>query len=93
MGYNCFCQVQKPAAHIIESADQGTAFITELENEDGQRMVNLEEFEIRIIEAGKAGSVWDTRTVLPMQMTEHALTVRIVNLKVGFHLKNLDSKP
>lgn len=73
--------VQKPAAHIIESADQGTAFITELENEDGQRMVNLEEFEIRIIEAGKAGSVWDTRTVLPMQMTEHALTVRIVNLK------------
>ncbi|MCO5593054.1 hypothetical protein L7F22_047059 [Adiantum nelumboides] len=73
--------VQKPAAQIVESSDQGTAFITELENEDGERMVNLEEFEVRIIEAGKAGTVWDTRAVLPMQMFEHALTVRIVNVK------------
>ncbi|KAH7436763.1 hypothetical protein KP509_05G035200 [Ceratopteris richardii] len=73
--------VQKTAAQIIESSDQGTAFITELENEDGQWMVNLEEFEVRIIESGKAGAMWETRMVLPMQMTEHALTLRIVNLK------------
>ena len=43
--------------------------------------MNLEEFEVRIIEAGKTGTVWDTKTVIPMQMTEHALTIRIVNLK------------
>lgn len=73
--------VQISAAQILESTDQGTAFTSDLENEDGQRMVSLEEFEVRIMEAGKAGAVWDTKSVLPLQMTEHALTVRIVNVK------------
>lgn len=73
--------VEMSAAHIIESTDQGSAYISELENEDGQRLVTLEEFEVRIIEPAKAGGVWETKRVIPMQITEYALTVRIVNVK------------
>lgn len=51
--------------------------------EDGQKLVTSEEFEVRIIEPAQPGSDWETKASIKMHMTENALTVRIVNIRVG----------
>lgn len=42
----------------------------------------MEEFEVRIMEPEKTGP-WQTRATIPMQSSEHALTVRVVTLFVS----------
>lgn len=43
----------------------------------------MEEFEVRIMEPEKVNGPWQTRATIPMQNSEHALTVRVVTLFVS----------
>uniref|UniRef100_A0A0D9ZHW6 Cleavage/polyadenylation specificity factor A subunit C-terminal domain-containing protein n=1 Tax=Oryza glumipatula TaxID=40148 RepID=A0A0D9ZHW6_9ORYZ len=40
----------------------------------------VDEFEVRILELEKPGGHWETKSTIPMQLFENALTVRIVTL-------------
>uniref|UniRef100_A0A0E0G8C2 Cleavage/polyadenylation specificity factor A subunit N-terminal domain-containing protein n=1 Tax=Oryza nivara TaxID=4536 RepID=A0A0E0G8C2_ORYNI len=40
----------------------------------------VDEFEVRILELKKPGGHWETKSTIPMQLFENALTVRIVTL-------------
>lgn len=51
--------------------------------EDGQRLVTSEDFEVRIIEPAQPGGNWEAKAAIKMHMTENALTVRIVSIKVA----------
>ncbi len=42
----------------------------------------VDEFEVRILELKKPGGHWETKSTIPMQLFENALTVRIVTLHV-----------
>uniref|UniRef100_A0A0D9W2W1 Cleavage/polyadenylation specificity factor A subunit C-terminal domain-containing protein n=1 Tax=Leersia perrieri TaxID=77586 RepID=A0A0D9W2W1_9ORYZ len=48
--------------------------------DDLQKMHTVDEFEVRILELGKPGGHWETKSTIPMQLFENALTVRIVTL-------------
>lgn len=50
--------------------------------EDGQRLVTSEDYEVRIIEPAQPGGNWEAKAAIKMHMTENALTVRIVSIKV-----------
>ena len=49
---------------------------------DLQEVYTVDEFEVRIMELGKSNGRWETRSTIPMQSFENALTVRIVTLQV-----------
>jgi cleavage and polyadenylation specificity factor subunit 1 len=49
--------------------------------EDSQRLLSIEEFEVRIVGQSKSGGLWETKGSLPMQEQENAVTVRIVAMK------------
>ncbi|KQJ81990.1 hypothetical protein BRADI_5g04673v3 [Brachypodium distachyon] len=48
--------------------------------DDLQKTYTVEEFEVRVLELEKPGGRWETRSTIPMQSFENALTVRIVTL-------------
>jgi len=50
--------------------------------EDGQRLVTSEDYEVRIIEPAQPGGNWEAKAAIKMHMTENALTVRVVSIKV-----------
>jgi cleavage and polyadenylation specificity factor subunit 1 len=50
--------------------------------DDLQKTYTVEEFEVRVLELEKPGGRWETRSTIPMQSFENALTVRIVTLHV-----------
>lgn len=52
--------------------------------EDGQRLVTSEDYEVRIIEPAQPGGNWEAKAAIKMHLTENALTVRIVSIKVCF---------
>ena len=54
--------------------------------EDGQRLVTSEDYEVRIIEPAQPGGNWEAKAAIKMHMTENALTVRIVSIKVCLSL-------
>uniref|UniRef100_A0A0E0KNE4 Cleavage/polyadenylation specificity factor A subunit C-terminal domain-containing protein n=1 Tax=Oryza punctata TaxID=4537 RepID=A0A0E0KNE4_ORYPU len=45
-----------------------------------QKTYTVDEFEVRILEMEKPGGHWETKSTIPMQLFENALTVRIVTL-------------
>lgn len=58
--------------------------------EDGQKLVTSEDFEVRIIEPAQPGGNWEAKAAIKMHMTENALTVRIVSIKVSIFPQFLD---
>ncbi|VAH41105.1 unnamed protein product [Triticum turgidum subsp. durum] len=48
--------------------------------DDLQKTYTVEEFEVRVLELEKPSGRWETRSTIPMQSFENALTVRIVTL-------------
>ncbi|CAM0907795.1 unnamed protein product [Alopecurus aequalis] len=48
--------------------------------DDLQKTYTVEEFEVRVLELEKPSGRWETRSTIPMQPFENALTVRIVTL-------------
>ncbi|VAH41099.1 unnamed protein product [Triticum turgidum subsp. durum] len=50
--------------------------------DDLQKTYTVEEFEVRVLELEKPSGRWETRSTIPMQSFENALTVRIVTLHV-----------
>lgn len=54
--------------------------------EDGQRLVTSEDYEVRVIEPAQPGGNWEAKAAIKMHMTENALTVRIVSIKVRVSL-------
>jgi hypothetical protein len=58
--------------------------------EDGQKLVTSEDFEVRIIEPAQPGGNWEAKAAIKMHMTENALTVRIVSIKVSIFPQYLD---
>jgi len=54
-----------------------------MSSDDLQRTYTVEEFEIQILEPERSGGPWETKAKIPMQTSEHALTVRVVTLLVS----------
>lgn len=81
-----FLQIVRPLNQVISSmADQ--ELVHHMENDvtsadDLQQNYTVDEFEVRILELEKPGGRWETRSTIPMQSFENALTVRIVTLHV-----------
>lgn len=76
-------QVSRPTAQVLMG--DGHPFDQQQENsigEDGQRLVTSEDYEVRIIEPAQPGGNWEAKAAIKMHMTENALTVRIVSIKV-----------
>ncbi|KAG9140740.1 hypothetical protein Leryth_006923 [Lithospermum erythrorhizon] len=73
-------QVAKPINQVLSSlVDQEVGLVEhDMTNVDGT--YNVEEFEVRIMEPEKSGGPWQTRATIPMQISENALTVRVVTL-------------
>ncbi|CAH2070334.1 unnamed protein product [Thlaspi arvense] len=76
--------VSKPTNQVISSlVDQETGQQIDnhnLSSDDLQRPYTIEEFEIQILEPERSGGPWETKATIPMQSSEHALTVRVVSL-------------
>lgn len=76
--------VVKPLNQVLSSLiDQDGSHQFEHDNlnsDDLQRTYSVDEFEVRILEPEKSGGPWETRATIPMQSSEHALTVRMVTL-------------
>lgn len=76
--------VSKPLHQVLSSlVDQEAGQQIDnhnLSSDDLQRPYTVEEFEIRILEPERSGGPWETKTTIPMQSSEHALTVRVVTL-------------
>ncbi|VVB08018.1 unnamed protein product [Arabis nemorensis] len=76
--------VNKPLNQVLSSlVDQEAGQQIDnhnLSSDDLQRTYTVEEFEIRILEPERSGGPWETRATIPMQSSEHALTVRVVTL-------------
>lgn len=76
--------VVRPLNQVLSSmADQ--ELVHHMENDvtnadDLQQNYTVDEFEVRILELEKPGGRWETRSTIPMQSFENALTVRIVTL-------------
>lgn len=76
-------QVSRPTAQVLMG--DGQPYDQQQENsigEDGQKLVTSEDFEVRIIEPAKPGTNWEAKAAIKMHITENALTVRIVSIKV-----------
>ncbi|XP_019091035.1 PREDICTED: cleavage and polyadenylation specificity factor subunit 1 isoform X2 [Camelina sativa] len=76
--------VSKPLNQVLSSlVDQEAGQQIDnhnLSSDDLQRTYTVEEFEIRILEPERSGGPWETKATIPMQSSEHALTVRVVTL-------------
>ncbi|CAN8244624.1 unnamed protein product [Cochlearia groenlandica] len=76
--------VSKPMNQVLSSlVDQEAGQQIDNHNlsaDDLQRPYTVEEFEIRILEPERSGGPWETKATIPMQSSEHALTVRVVTL-------------
>uniref|UniRef100_A0A1J3GZ37 Cleavage and polyadenylation specificity factor 160 kDa subunit n=1 Tax=Noccaea caerulescens TaxID=107243 RepID=A0A1J3GZ37_NOCCA len=76
--------VSKPLSQVISSlVDQEAGQQIDNHNlsaDDLQRTYTVEEFEIQILEPERSGGPWETKATIPMQSSEHALTVRVVTL-------------
>ncbi|XP_015691983.2 probable cleavage and polyadenylation specificity factor subunit 1 isoform X3 [Oryza brachyantha] len=76
--------VVRPLNQVLSSmADQES--VHHMDNDvtstdDLQKTYTVDEFEVRILEPEKAGGHWETKSTIPMQLFENALTVRIVTL-------------
>lgn len=83
----CFLQVSKPLHQVLSSlVDQEAGQQIDnhnLSSDDLQRPYTVEEFEVRILEPERSGGPWETKATIPMQSSEHALTVRVVTLLVS----------
>lgn len=82
-----FLKVSKPLNQVISSlVDQEAGQQIDNHNlsaDDLQRTYTVEEFEIQILEPERSGGPWETKATIPMQSSEHALTVRVVTLLVS----------
>ncbi|KFK26774.1 hypothetical protein AALP_AA8G292000 [Arabis alpina] len=76
--------VNKPLNQVLSSlVDQEAGQQIDnhnLSSDDLQRTYTVEEFEIQILEPERSGGPWETKATIPMQSSEHALTVRVVTL-------------
>ncbi|EFH40379.1 hypothetical protein ARALYDRAFT_495232 [Arabidopsis lyrata subsp. lyrata] len=76
--------VSKPINQVLSSlVDQEAGQQIDnhnLSSDDLQRTYTVEEFEIQILEPERSGGPWETKATIPMQSSEHALTVRVVTL-------------
>ncbi|XP_024011843.1 cleavage and polyadenylation specificity factor subunit 1 isoform X2 [Eutrema salsugineum] len=76
--------VSKPLNQVLSSlVDQEAGQQIDnhnLSSDDLQRTYTVEEFEIQILEPERSGGPWETKATIPMQTSEHALTVRVVTL-------------
>ncbi|WOL10817.1 cleavage and polyadenylation specificity factor subunit 1 isoform X1 [Canna indica] len=76
--------VVKPLSQVLSSiVDQDIAHLNDNDSsnsDDLQKTYTVDEFEIRILEPGKSGGQWETRTTISMQTSENALTARVVML-------------
>jgi cleavage and polyadenylation specificity factor subunit 1 len=76
--------VSKPLNQVLSSlVDQEAGQQLDNHNmssDDLQRTYTVEEFEIQILEPERSGGPWETKAKIPMQTSEHALTVRVVTL-------------
>lgn len=61
-------------------------------SDDLQKTYTVDEFEVRILQLEKPGGHWETKSTIPMQLFENALTVRIVTLHVCFFSVPLETK-
>lgn len=79
-------QQARPLNQVLSSmADQELGLHMENDVTSGgdlQEVYTVDEFEVRIMELGKSNGRWETRSTIPMQSFENALTVRIVTLQV-----------
>lgn len=74
----------KPLNLVLSSLiDQESGNQFEHDNLNTEGMYPVEEFEVRIMEPDKLSGPWQTRATIPMQSSEHALTVRVVTLFVS----------
>lgn len=75
----------RPLNQVLSSmADQELGLHIENDVTSGsdlQEVYTVDEFEVRIMELGKSNGRWETRSTIPMQSFENALTVRIVTLQ------------
>ncbi|KAL4188054.1 hypothetical protein AMTRI_Chr09g42200 [Amborella trichopoda] len=76
--------VAKPSSQVLTSlVDHEVSHQSEHDNlnpEDLNRSYFIDEFEVRILEPAKAGGPWETKATIPMQSSEHAITIRLVSL-------------
>lgn len=73
--------VLKPLNQVLSSLiDQEAGNQLEHDNLNTEGTYPVEEFEVRIMEPEKLNGPWQTRATIPMQSSEHALTVRVVTL-------------
>ncbi|XP_057774463.1 cleavage and polyadenylation specificity factor subunit 1 isoform X2 [Salvia miltiorrhiza] len=73
--------VLKPLNQVLSSlVDQEVGNQFEHDNMNTEGTYPMEEFEVRIMEPEKINGPWQTRATIPMQSSEHAITVRVVTL-------------
>ncbi|KAG8083532.1 hypothetical protein GUJ93_ZPchr0015g6659, partial [Zizania palustris] len=76
--------VVRPLNHVLSSmADQESAHHMDSDvtsADDLQKTYTVDEFEVRILELEKPSGRLETKSTIPMQLFENALTVRIVTL-------------
>lgn len=79
-------QVVRPLNQVLSSmADQESVhhMDNDVTSTDAlHKTYTVDEFEVRILELKKPGGHWETKSTIPMQLFENALTVRIVTLHV-----------
>uniref|UniRef100_A0A0E0P6E5 Cleavage/polyadenylation specificity factor A subunit C-terminal domain-containing protein n=1 Tax=Oryza rufipogon TaxID=4529 RepID=A0A0E0P6E5_ORYRU len=85
--YDSYWPVQKvvrPLNQVLSSmADQESVhhMDNDVTSTDAlHKTYTVDEFEVRILELEKPGGHWETKSTIPMQLFENALTVRIVTL-------------
>lgn len=73
--------VLKPLKQVLSSlVDLEAGHQIEHDNSNYDGTYTVEEFEVRVLEPEKSGGPWQTRSTIPMQSSENALTVRVVTL-------------
>lgn len=76
--------VSRPMSQILPSlVDQDSCHQTEAEgvgSEDVEKSYIVDDFEVRILEPSKSGDLWEAKASIKMQMSENAITVRMVTL-------------
>ena len=80
------CQVTRSLNQVLSTImDQEASHQFEQEHmglDDASKTYAVEEFEIRVLEPDKSGIHWETKSTIPMQSSENALTARTVTLLV-----------